>query len=84
MASLNPSSDGYKPYYPIIEQLLEYLEDKEDVRLQLVAYAQTPDGETQTEVFYYNTGVRDLMAAAGILQMLGTKMDMEDEQDEEE
>lgn len=72
--------DGEKPYFPIIEELLEYLNDKEDVRLQIVAYGQTPEG-SKTEIFYHNSNLRDLMAAAGMLQMVATRMEMEDDED---
>lgn len=72
--------DGEKPYFPIIEELLEYLNDKEDVRLQIVAYGQTPEG-SETEIFYHNSNLRDLMAAAGMLQMVATRMEMEDDED---
>lgn len=72
--------DGEKPYFPIIEKLLEYLNDKEDVRLQIVAYGQTPEG-SETEIFYHNSNSRDLMAAAGMLQMVATRMEMEDDED---
>lgn len=79
MAGITSSSDDYREYFDTVESFLRYIQDKNVLNLQLIAYVAGDDGETETQVFYYNSGPRDLAAAAGVLNMIATKMQMEDE-----
>lgn len=79
MAGITSSSDDYREYFDTVENFLRYIQDKNVLNLQLIAYVAGDDGETETQVFYHNSGPRDLAAAAGVLNMIATKMQMEDE-----
>ena len=84
MAGITPSSEDYREYFDTVESFLRYIQDKKVLNLQLIAYVAGEDGETETQVFYHNSGPRDLAAAAGVLNMIATKMQIEDDEEDEE
>ncbi len=83
MAAIDPSAEDFRDYYPIVEDFLECLQDKKVQDIQLVATTEEEDGSVSSQVFYFNSGARQLSTAAGVLQMLANKLFLEDEDDDD-